>query len=153
MQTYRHIYGTDPFVLNLLARYFNFTYQLIDYHRDYGSLSSNGSWSGTIGQLARNVWMINNDGFEKRLLKYDLNFQGTWFRYRWLCHYIWTYKCYKISTSTSIWSTYICNGQNNNFTGFWYIFQTIRINRMVMSANNINSIMFIIFGYQIFNAI
>ena len=34
MQTYRHIYGTDPFVLNLLARYFNFTYQLIDYHRD-----------------------------------------------------------------------------------------------------------------------
>ena len=55
MQTYRHIYGTDPFVLNLLARYFNFTYKLIDYHRDYGSLSSNGSWTGTIGQLARNV--------------------------------------------------------------------------------------------------
>ncbi|XP_075676549.1 uncharacterized protein LOC113795952 isoform X3 [Dermatophagoides pteronyssinus] len=63
MQTYRHIYGTDPFVLNLLARYFNFTYQLIDYHRDYGSLSSNGSWTGTIGQLARNELDLGIGGY------------------------------------------------------------------------------------------
>nr|XP_027201995.1 glutamate receptor ionotropic, kainate 4-like [Dermatophagoides pteronyssinus] len=63
MQTYRHIYGTDPFVLNLLARYFNFTYKLIDYHRDYGSLSSNGSWTGTIGQLARNELDLGIGGY------------------------------------------------------------------------------------------
>ncbi|KAH9418389.1 hypothetical protein DERP_010258 [Dermatophagoides pteronyssinus] len=63
MQTYRHVYGIDPFVLNLLARYFNFTYQLIDYHRDYGLLLSNGSWTGTIGRLSKNELDLGIGGF------------------------------------------------------------------------------------------
>nr|XP_027201993.1 uncharacterized protein LOC113795951 [Dermatophagoides pteronyssinus] len=63
IQAYRHVYGIDPFVLNLLARYFNFTYQLIDCHGDYGSPLPNGSLSGAIGRLARNEFDLGIGGF------------------------------------------------------------------------------------------
>ncbi|XP_075676550.1 glutamate receptor-like isoform X4 [Dermatophagoides pteronyssinus] len=63
IQAYRHVYGIDPFVLDIMARYFNFTYQLIDCHGDYGSPLPNGSLSGAIGRLARNEFDLGIGGF------------------------------------------------------------------------------------------
>lgn len=49
------IEGYEIMILRAMSDKFNFTYELIELFYDWGRLLPNGTWTGIIGKLAKNV--------------------------------------------------------------------------------------------------
>ena len=47
--------GFEDEMFKILAKYFNFTYDLIDFNGEYGFQDDNGNWNGLIGGLINDV--------------------------------------------------------------------------------------------------
>lgn len=47
--------GVDYYMLQFMRNYFNFTYDVIDGHLEFGTKLDNGSFSGVVGMTNRSV--------------------------------------------------------------------------------------------------
>nr|XP_027205016.1 uncharacterized protein LOC113798651 [Dermatophagoides pteronyssinus] len=50
--------GFEDEMFNILAKYFNFTYDLINFNGEYGFIDDNENWDGLIGGLINNILPI-----------------------------------------------------------------------------------------------